>query len=105
MSEIISEIHSLFGFSAEHIGKAIVQRAVGGQDQTLDVSGCLYRDCNIPAWAERAAALWVIELWTAERDACTAGELLTVDRKYSRILRRYSMADIISFRNEVLAKR
>ena len=105
MSEIISDIHTLFGFSVEHISQAIAQRALPGQDLSLDLGGCLQGDCDLPAWVERAAALWVMDLWTQERDACNSADLLTVDRKYSRILRRYSMADIISFRKEILAKR
>jgi hypothetical protein len=40
-------------------------------------------------------------LWLSERDACDAKELLKVDEKYTRLLRDFSMSDIIAMRNEI----
>lgn len=56
---------------------------------------------SAPIWANKAAALWVIELWMKDRDGCRADGLLAVDKKYSRMLRGFSMAEIISMRRQL----
>jgi hypothetical protein len=56
---------------------------------------------SVPSWANRAAALWIIEFWMNERDTCEAEGLLRVDEKYTRLLRDFSMGDIITMRSQL----
>lgn len=53
-------------------------------------------DIAMPEWVERYCTEWVLELWRDERATCTAHELLQVDRKYSVVLRHYSVADLLA---------
>lgn len=50
----------------------------------------------MPAWVERFCAEWIVELWRSERSTCDARALLTIDRKYTRLLSDYSVGDLMT---------
>lgn len=103
MNRLLQELNVEMGLSLEEISDAIAARLGTGadqlqQDQLQQIGQWLNGSKQIPDWANKAAALWVIELWMGERDVCHPGQLLAVDKKYTRLLRSYSMAEIVSFR-------
>ncbi|WP_455205640.1 hypothetical protein [Kaarinaea lacus] len=101
MNSLLTELNSTFGFTAEQIKRGIACRVDGVDAEALDINKWIQSDGSMPSWAKRAAASWVIELWMNERDACEPTELLKVDNRYSRILKDFSMADIIAMRNSI----
>lgn len=52
-------------------------------------------DSPVPLWVERACVTWLVELWQAERKACTAQQLWPVDQKYLRMLEGFTVADLV----------
>lgn len=98
---LLTVLNHSFGLSIEQIEQGIVLRANKVYADTYFIEDWFKDESLIPKWANRAAASWVIEMWLAERDACTASELLTVDEKYTRLLRDFTLSDIIAMRNEL----
>lgn len=98
---LIAELNQTFGFSLLEIQQGIARRVAGVDAEVLDISKWMNKVDTIPRWANRGAACWIIELWMAERDACEPTKLLQVDKKYTGLLRNFSMADIIAMRNEI----
>lgn len=101
MNSLLTELHSTFGFTFEEIKQGIACRVDGVDADVLDIDKWIYSAERMPSWAKRAAASWIIELWMKDRDACEPTELLKVDNRYSRILKDFSMADIIAMRNSI----
>ena len=99
---LIAQLNQCLGFSLQEIQQGIAQRVAGVDAEVLDVKKWLDNVNTIPKWANRGAARWIIELWMAERDACEPAELLRVDKKYTGMLKHFSMADIIAMRNEII---
>ena len=87
--------------SLEQIEQGIVLRANKIYADTYFIQDWVKDESMIPDWASRAAASWLIEMWLSERDGCDAGSLLKVDEKYTRLLRDFSLSDIIAMRNEL----
>ena len=102
---LIVELHMKFGFSMQEIQQGIAVRVAGVDAEALDIKKWLDKVDTIPKWASRGAASWIIELWMAERDVCKPTELLQVDKKYTGLLKSFSMADIIAMRNEIVQKK
>ena len=102
---LISELHIRFGISLQDIQCGIAARVVGVDAEGIDIRKWLDNVDIQPGWARRGAARWIIELWMAERDTCGPTELLEVDKKYTALLKSFSMADIIAMRNEVVNKK
>ncbi len=100
-NNLILELNTVFGLSAEQIQQGIMARAGKEVGQFDDLQYWLSGLNSAPHWATKAAALWVIELWMDARDSCQADGLLAVDNKYSRMLQGFSMAEIISMRSEI----
>jgi len=103
-NNLIVELKTAVGLSAEQIQQGIMLRAGNEVDNFDDLQYWLSGLTSVPIWANKAAALWVIELWMKDRDACMADSLLAVDKKYSRMLRGFSMAEIISMRHQIESK-
>jgi hypothetical protein len=101
-NNLIAELHSRFGFSLQDIQRGIAARVNGVDAEALDIKKWLDNVDIIPKWASRGAASWIIELWMGERDACEPTELLQVDKKYTAMLKNFSMADIIALRNDII---
>lgn len=101
LSNLLAELNATFGFSVKQIQAAIAARVDGVDSDLLDIEKWIDETDVIPAWANRAAAKWIIELWMIDRDACDPTELLKVDKKYTRLLKNFSMAEIIAMRNEI----
>jgi hypothetical protein len=102
---LIAELHTQFGFSLREIQHGIAARIDGVDADVLDVKKWLDNVDTIPKWAARGAAHWIIELWMAERDACEPTELLQVDKKYTGLLKNFSMAEIIGMRNDIVQRK
>jgi hypothetical protein len=102
---LIAELNMRFGYSLQQIQQGIAERVDGVDADVLDVNKWLNNVDTIPKWANRGAARWIIELWMAERDACEPTELLQVDKKYTAMLKNFSMADIIAMRNEMMQRK
>jgi hypothetical protein len=104
-NNLIAELHDKFGFSFQDIQQGIASRVAGVDAEALDINKWLDNADTIPKWASRGAASWIIELWMQERDACEPTKLLQVDKKYTGLLKNFSMADIIALRNEIIQQR
>jgi hypothetical protein len=102
---LIAELNMRFGYSLQQIRQGIAERVDGVDADVLDVNKWLNNVDTIPRWANRGAARWIIELWMTERDACEPAELLQVDKKYTGMLKNFSMADIIAMRNEMMQRK
>lgn len=100
-NNLIVELNKSIGMSVEQIHQGLCQRTNNAAPSVADIQQWLVNSATIPEWVNKTAALWIIELWMGDRDACQAGSLLTVDKKYSRILRGFSMAEIISMRQQL----
>ena len=98
---LIVELNKSIGLTIEQIHQGLCRRAHNDSLVVDDINQWLVNPATIPEWVNKTAALWIIELWMSDRDACQAGSLLTVDNKYSRILRGFSMAEIISMRQQL----
>ncbi|MCI0507831.1 MAG: hypothetical protein L0Z73_17215 [Gammaproteobacteria bacterium] len=98
---LLTVLNSSFGLSLEQIEQGIVLRANKVYADTYFIEDWLRDEKLIPKWASRAAASWVVEMWLSERDACASSELLGVDEKYTRLLRDFSLSDIIAMRSEL----
>ena len=115
---IVRDIRDKLGLDTEQIKQGILQHCPGGASanasyqprrQTVSqaptdhpnlvIDHWFLDSDQIPKWAKQAAARWVLEMWQEERDACTPSMLLSVDKKFTYILRGYSMAEIIALRN------
>lgn len=94
-------LNSTFAIPIEQLKDGIVRRADRAYADTHRLTEWLTEQAPVPSWAQRAAATWIIELWMQERDGCEATQLLTVDGKYTRLLRDFSMADIIAIRHSL----
>ena len=112
MNNLIHELNVAMGLSLDEIGSGLEARAValqaqgqqskGQQADAREIRLWVKPDAEVPDWARRAAALWVIEFWLNERDSCGAEQLLKVDEKYTRLLRDFSMGEIIAMRNQLM---
>lgn len=102
---LIAELNTQFGFTLQDIQQGIADRVDGVDADVLDVKKWLDNVNTIPNWANRGAALWIIELWMAERDACEPTELLMVDKKYTGLLKHFSMGEIITMRNDIIRRK
>jgi hypothetical protein len=98
---LLTVLNSSFGLSLEQIEQGIVLRANKVYADTYFIEDWLRDEKLIPKWASRAAASWVVEMWLSERDGCASSELLRVDEKYTRLLRDFSLSDIIAMRSEL----
>ena len=98
---LITILNNSFGLSIDQIEQGIVLRANKIYADTYFIQEWLKDESMVPDWANRAAASWLIEMWMQERDGCDAASLLKVDEKYTRLLRDFSLSDIIAMRNEL----
>jgi len=102
VNNLIAELHNQFGYSVQDIQQGIAARVAGVDGEALDIKKWLDNVDTIPKWALRGAASWIIELWMAERDVCEPTELLRVDKKYTGLLKSFSMGEIIALRNDII---
>jgi hypothetical protein len=102
---LIRELNNRFGYSWQEIQQGIAARVEGVDAEGLDIKKWMDNVNTIPKWANRGAARWIIELWMVERDTCEPAELLTVDKKYTGLLKHFKMADIIAMRNEIILQK
>ena len=98
---LITVLNNSFDMSLDQIEQGIVLRANKIYADTYFIHDWIKDESLIPGWANRAAASWLIEMWLSERDGCDASSLLKVDEKYTRLLRDFSLSDIIAMRNEL----
>ena len=98
---LITVLNNSFNFSLDQIEQGIILRANKIYADTYFIQDWLKDETLVPKWASRAAASWLIEMWLSERDGCDASSLLQVDEKYTRLLRDFSLSDIIAMRNEL----
>jgi len=96
---ILCDVRDTLGYDAKAITDAILKYTPGSENVNIDVAIWLADNAVLPKWVVQAATRWVLDMWMDARDACAAGALLEIDKKYTHILRGYSMAEIISFRN------
>lgn len=98
---ILQELKKEVGLSLDEIGNGLATRANTDFKQMKDLPDWLKNPDRIPSWVSRAAALWIVELWLNERDTCGPQRLLSIDKKYTHLLRSFSMGEIIGFRNQL----
>ena len=100
-ANIIEELQNSLGFVPDIIKKEISLRATPIQSMSVDIASWSQEPHNMPQWAQQLAACWVVEMWMAARDDCEPDQLLLIDKKYTHVLRSYSMGDIIELRNAI----
>jgi len=100
-NNVFLELQTSIGLSFEQIQQGIMKRTDTEAGSFDNLQYWMSGLSSAPIWANKAAALWVIELWMQDRDGCQADGLLAVDKKYSRMLRGFSMAEIISMRRQL----
>ncbi|MDH5323926.1 MAG: hypothetical protein OEZ68_03055 [Gammaproteobacteria bacterium] len=98
MNNLIRELNHSMNLSPEQIQQTLEQRA---PQQALNVSTWIQDDSSMPTALRHCVVMWIMEIWAKERDACSAKQLLDVDNKFSRILRDYSLTDLIAFKKEL----
>ena len=98
---LLNVLNHNFGLSIDQIEQGLILRANKIYADTYFINDWLKDETMVPDWASRAAASWLIEMWMSERDGCEASGLLKVDEKYTRLLRDFSLSDIIAMRNEL----
>ena len=98
---LIRELHIAFSIPLRQIEQGIILRANKIYADTYFIEDWLNEEQLIPDWAKRAAAVWIIEMWMQERDNCGAATLLKIDEKYTRMLKDFSLADILVMRNQI----
>ncbi|MFV2055813.1 MAG: hypothetical protein ACC707_05060 [Thiohalomonadales bacterium] len=98
---IILDLQQTLDISLTEIRHGISHRVTPIQAMGVDIESWSCGPDSMPEWAQRAIAKWVVELWISARDACEPDQLLVIDNKFSHVLRRYSMGDIIAFRNAI----
>ena len=98
MNNLIRELNQSINLSLEQIQQGLSSRAPQAQ---LDIENWLSDDSDMPSSLRHNVVMWIMEIWAKERDACNAKQLLDVDNKFSRILRDYSLTDIIAFKKEL----
>ena len=106
-NNLVHELNISMGLSLAEIGdgleaRAIALRVEAQQADARELLVWVRPDAELPDWVRRAAALWIIEYWLNERDSCGADQLLQVDAKYTRLLRGFSMGEIITMRNQLM---
>jgi len=101
---IIEELQTSLGFVPGAIKKEISLRATPIQSMGVDIESWSQQPSNMPEWAQQLAACWVVEMWMAARDVCEPNQLLLIDKKYTHVLRSYSMGEIIELRNTITTK-
>jgi len=98
---LLQALRDSFGMSVGEIEQGLISRAKKVYTDTYFIDDWLQHENKVPEWVNRAAATWLMELWLEERDACESAQLLGVDKKYTRLLKDFSLSDIIAIRNEV----
>jgi len=98
---ILCDVRDTLGYDSEAIADGILKYTPGSENVSVDISIWMDDKAVLPKWVVQAATRWVLEMWMDERDACAAGALLAIDKKFTHILRGYSMAEIIAFRNSL----
>ena len=101
MSNLIFHVTEFTGFSEQRIRLELAKR--GGQPpiSTNKLLTWKNESCPLPTWVEQAAIEWIIELWHEERDQCCAKNLFAVDKKYSRALGVFTVAEIITILKKI----
>jgi hypothetical protein len=96
MTNLINHLTEFTGLTVQRISQELAKR--GGQPPISKSKLVSWKNesCPLPAWAERVALEWIIELWHEERDQCSAKNLFSIDKKYSSALGVFTVADIIS---------
>ena len=96
---ILCDVRDTLGLEPSQIRDGILQYTPGSENANIDISIWMTDSIVLPKWVTQAATRWVLDMWMEERDACAPGALLDIDKKFTHILRAYSMAEIIAFRN------
>lgn len=98
---ILCDVRDTLGYDEVTIKDGILRHTPGSEDVSMDISIWMDESAILPKWVTQAATRWVLEMWMDERDVCAPGALLDIDKKFTHILRGYSMAEIIAFRNSL----
>ncbi|NOZ54576.1 MAG: hypothetical protein GXP08_15825 [Gammaproteobacteria bacterium] len=98
---LLQALRDSFGMSIDEIEQGLVLRTKKVYTDTYFIDDWIKDAADVPKWVNRAAAAWVVEFWLEERDVCESAQLLNVDKKYTRLLKDFSLSDIIAIRNEV----
>ena len=104
MTKLIESLHQTLGLSTTQISEALSRHNNAQQISPEIVSQWLAGDEAMPDRLNHAAALVIIECWMETRDSCDPTELLAVDKKFTRMLRDFSMAEIINLRRQLFAE-
>jgi len=98
---ILCDVRDRLGYDANKITDGILRYTPGSENINIDISIWMEENAVLPKWVRQAATRWILDMWMNERDACAPGALLDIDKKFTYILRGYSMAEIIAFRNSL----
>ena len=94
-SNLVDHLRTCTGLSDAQLEQQIAQRAGYAALGAHVLRQWQEGKTPMPKSAERVAVLWIVELWRAERDGCSAQHLWPVDRKYTRMLEGFTIADIV----------
>jgi hypothetical protein len=95
-ASIIESLRRCTGLADAQLCSALAARARSDVPTVILLQAWDAGDIAMPAWVERGCAEWIVELWRSERAACDARELLAIDRKFSRLLRDYSVMELMA---------
>jgi hypothetical protein len=104
MTNLIESLQQTLGLSTTQICEALCCHYTAQKLDPELIEQWLSRTEALPKEVNQAAALVVIEQWMAKRDSCGPTELLAVDKQFTRLLRDFSMAEIIALRRQLLAE-
>lgn len=98
---LIRLLNLSFNIPTDEIERGIVSRAEAVYPDTHHMEQWIDHGEQVPPWAHRAAAKWLIELWMHERNECTPQTLLAIDKKYTTYLNGFSMGEIIAMQQSL----
>lgn len=83
------------GMTNAQLGTALARRAGNAPVSATQFERWCNGTATIPQWVERASLTWLVELWRAERSGCAANELYRIDQKYTRMLKDFTVAEVM----------
>ena len=94
-ANVVEHLYQIMQRSDTRLCKTLAQRTGYAAPSLRQLRQWRMGEAHVPLWVERACVTWVVELWQAERKACSAQQLWPVDQKYLRMLDGFTVADLM----------
>ncbi len=96
MQNLLENLARCAELTDAELGVTLARRAGFAPMSARRIRAWRVGDEPIPSWVERECVYWLIERWSQERGACGAGRLWDVDRKYTRLLDQFTIAELMA---------